>query len=152
MWQGRVVHISLTPVSAQPTHLVDEVRAVAGRGLEGDRYYKADGDPWEDPGRELTLISAEAIDALARENDVKLDYKDARRNIITRDVPLNDLVDKEFSVGEVRLRGIRLNQPCTHLAEMTDRKVLKGLVDRGGLKAQILNDGTMRVGDVIQER
>ena len=152
MWQGRVVHISLTPVSAQPTHLVDEVRAVAGRGLEGDRYYKADGDPWEDPGRELTLISAEAIDALARENDVKLDYKDARRNIITRDVPLNDLVDKEFSVGEVRLRGIRLNQPCTHLAEMTDRKVLKGLVDRGGLKAQILNDGTMRVGDVIEER
>ena len=152
MWQGRVVHISLTPVSAQPTHLVDEVRAVAGRGLEGDRYFKADGDPWEDPGRELTLISAEAIDALARENDVKLDYKDARRNIITRDVPLNDLVDKEFSVGDVRLRGIRLNQPCTHLAEMTDRKVLKGLVDRGGLKAQILNDGTMRVGDVIQER
>ena len=152
MWQGRVVHISLTPVSAQPTHLVDEVRAVAGRGLEGDRYFKADGDPWEDPGRELTLISVEAIDALARENDVKLDYKDARRNIITRDVPLNDLVDKEFSVGDVRLRGIRLNQPCTHLAEMTDRKVLKGLVDRGGLKAQILNDGTMRVGDVIQER
>ena len=152
MWQGRVVHISLTPVSAQPTHLVDEVRAVAGRGLEGDRYFKADGDPWEDPGRELTLISAEAIDALARENDVKLDYKDARRNIITRDVPLNDLIDKEFSVGDVRLRGIRLNQPCTHLAEMTDRKVLKGLVDRGGLKAQILNDGTMRVGDVIQER
>ncbi len=152
MWQGRVVSISLTPVSAEPTRLVDEVRAVAGRGLEGDRYFKADGDPWEDPGRELTLISVEAIDAMERENGVKLDYKDARRNIITRDVPLNDLIDKEFSVGEVRVRGIRLNQPCAHLAELTEQKVLKGLVDRGGLRAQILNDGTMRTGDVIQEQ
>ena len=150
MWQGRVVHISLTPVSAQPTHLVDEVRAVAGRGLEGDRYFKADGDPWEDPGRELTLISAEAIDALARENDVKLDYKDARRNIITRDVPLNDLIDKEFAVGGVRVKGVRLNEPCQHLAGLTDEKVLKGLVHRGGLRAQILNDGQIKVGDTVQ--
>jgi MOSC domain-containing protein YiiM len=152
MWQGRVVSISLTPASAEPTRLVDEVRAVAGRGLEGDRYFKADGDLWEDPGKELTLISVEAIDAMERENGVKLDYKDARRNIITRDVPLNDLTDREFSVGEVRVRGIRLNQPCAHLAELTEQKVLKGLVDRGGLRAQILNDGTMRTGDVIQEQ
>ena len=129
---------------------VDQVQAVAGRGLAGDRYFKADGEPWDDPGKNLTLIAAEAVEAMGHEMGGKLDYRDARRNIITRDVPLNDLVDQEFAVGVVRLRGIRLNEPCAHLASLTDRKVLKGLVHRGGLRAQILNDGVIQVGDTVQ--
>ncbi len=178
MWQGSVVSISIAPAESEPTRLMDEVRVIAGRGLEGDRYCKPDGEAWEDPGKEITLIAVEAIDAMSQEfgvdleykdarrniitrdvplNDlidkefaVDLEYKDARRNIITRDVPLNDLVDREFTVGDVRLKGIRLNQPCQHLASLTDQKVLKGLVDRGGLRAQILNDGQIRVGDTVQ--
>ncbi len=150
MWQGSVVSISIAPVESEPTRLVDEVRAIAGRGLEGDRYCKPDGEAWDDPGKEITLIGVEAIDAMSRESGVDLEYKDARRNIITRDVPLNDLIDKEFAVGDVRVKGIRLNEPCQHLAGLTDQKVLKGLVHRGGLRAQILNDGQIRVGDTVQ--
>ena len=150
MWQGNVVSISIAPSEGEPTRLVDQVRAIAGRGLEGDRYCKPDGEAWEDPGKEITLIGVEAIDAMSREIGVALEYKDARRNIITRDVPLNDLIDKEFAVGGVRVKGVRLNEPCQHLAGLTDHKVLKGLVHRGGLRAQILSDGQIRVGDTVQ--
>ena len=150
MWQGSVVSISIAPTESEPMRLVDEVRAVAGRGLEGDRYCKPDGEVWEDPGKEITLIGVEAIDAMSTESGIDLEYKDARRNIITRDVPLNDLIDKEFAVGDVRVKGIRLNEPCQHLAGLTDQKVLKGLVHRGGLRAQILNDGQIRVGDTVR--
>ena len=150
MWQGSVVSISIAPAESEPTRLVDEVRAIAGRGLEGDRYCKPAGEAWEDPGKEITLIAAEAIDAMSRESGFDLEYKDARRNIITRDVPLNELIDKEFAIGDVRVKGIRLNQPCQHLASLTDEKVLKGLMHRGGLRAQILNDGRIRVGDTVQ--
>ena len=150
MWQGNVVSISIAPSEGEPTRLVDQVRAIAGRGLGGDRYCKPDGEAWEDPGKEITLIGVEAIDAMSREIGVALEYKDARRNIITRDVPLNDLIDKEFAVGGVRVKGIRLNEPCQHLAGLTDHKVLKGLVHRGGLRAQILSDGQIRVGDTVE--
>ena len=150
MWQGNVVSISIAPSEGEPTRLVDQVRAIAGRGLEGDRYCKPDGEAWEDPGKEITLIGVEAIDAMSREIGVALEYKDARRNIITRDVPLNDLIDKEFAVGDVRVKGVRLNEPCQHLAGLTDEKVLKGLVHRGGLRAQILSDGQIKVGDTVQ--
>ena len=150
MWQGSVVSISIAPTESEPTRLVDQVRAIAGRGLEGDRYCKPDGEVWDDPGKEITLIGVEAIDAMSRESGVDLEYKDARRNIITSDVPLNDLIDKEFAVGDVRVKGIRLNEPCQHLAGLTDQKVLKGLVHRGGLRAQILNDGQIRVGDTVR--
>jgi MOSC domain-containing protein YiiM len=151
MWQGSVVSISIAPGESESTRSVDEARAIAGRGLEGDRYCKSDGETWDDPGKEVTLIAAEAIEAMAEENGLTLDYKDARRNVITRGVPLNDLIDREFSVGEVRLRGVRLNEPCAHLASLTDQRVLKGLVHRGGLRAQILNDGVIRVGDAVTQ-
>jgi len=150
VWQGSVVSISIAPGESEPTRLIDDVRAIAGRGLEGDRYCKPDGEAWEDPGKEITLIAVEAIEAMGEESGFDLEYKDARRNIITRDVPLNDLIDKEFAVGDVRVKGIRLGEPCQHLASLTDQKVLKGLAHRGGLRAQILNDGQIRVGDTVQ--
>jgi len=77
---------------------------------------------------------------------------DARRNIVTRGVPLNHLVGKEFTLGGVTLRGVRLCEPCTHLEGLTEKGVLTGLIHRGGLRAQIIKDGTIRVGDAIQER
>ncbi len=146
---GSVVGISISTANSEATELVDQVRAVAGRGLEGDRYFKADGDAYEDPGRELTLIESESVEAMEHDTGCKIDYKDARRNVITRGVRLNDLVEREFAVGEVQLRGIRLNEPCAHLAGLTDQRILRGLVHRGGLRAQILNDGTIRVGDSV---
>jgi MOSC domain-containing protein YiiM len=131
---------------------VEEVRAVAGRGLEGDRYFYQRGTHSKRPGpdREVTLIEIEAIEALKREYGVELKSGASRRNIVTRGIPLNHLVGREFRVGEVTLRGLHLCEPCTHLERLSQRGVLRGLIHRGGLRAQILTDGMIRVGDDVQ--
>lgn len=130
---------------------VRRVRAIPGKGLEGDRYFRAEGTYSDRPGpaREITLIESEAIEAMARDNKLKIHAGDARRNVVTRGVPLNHLVGREFRVGNVRLRGIRLCEPCSHLEGLTRRGVLAGLIHRGGLRAQILNAGEIHVGDRI---
>ena len=159
MWNGVVVSLHIAPVASEPPVSVNEVRAVPGRGLEGDRYFKRTGTYSDKPGpggaapaREVTLIEIEAIEALDREAGIKLDPGDSRRNIVTRGVPLNHLVGREFHVGEVRLRGIRLCEPCAHLEQLTHPGVLRGLVHRAGLRAQILTAGAIRIGDPIEER
>ena len=131
-----------------------EVSAVAGKGLEGDRYSQKTGTYSNKlgPDREITLIEIEAIEALKRDHGIDLQPGDARRNVVTRGVPLNHLVGKEFTLGGVTLRGVRLCVPCTHLEGLTEKGVLTGLIHRGGLRAQIIKDGTIRVGDSIQER
>ena len=157
MWKGMVVSIHTTEAASAPMMSLTEVRAVAGKGLEGDRYFRMVGTYSDKPGprgavpaREVTLIEIEAIEALRREYGIELKPGDSRRNIVTRGVPLNHLVDREFRVGEVTFRGIRLCEPCTHLEQLTALKVLPGLVHRGGLRAQILTDGMIRVGDSVE--
>ncbi len=152
MSEGSVVSIHVTPSASQPTSSVDEARAVPGKGLEGDRYFQGTGTYSGRPGpdRELTLIEIETIEALERDHGLKLDPGDARRNIVTRGVPLNHFVGREFSVGAVALRGIKLCEPCAHLASLTKEKVLPALVHRGGLRAQVLTDGIIRAGDTIK--
>jgi MOSC domain-containing protein YiiM len=131
---------------------VDAIRAMPGKGLEGDRYFVQEGSlSKKGPDREVTLIEMEAIEALKHETDVVLPAGNARRNLVTRGVPLNHLVGKEFKVGEVTLRGVRLCEPCGHLAEMTQPEVRSGLVHRGGLRAEILTEGIIRVGDIVEE-
>jgi MOSC domain-containing protein YiiM len=151
---GGAVSIHITNRAAGLMQSVSEVRAVAGQGLEGDRYFLKTGtySPKHGAGREATLIEIEAIEALERDYGAKLSPGDARRNIVTRGVALNHLVGKEFRVGEAVLRGIRLCEPCQHLVRLTGQeKVLSGLVHRGGLRAQIVKDGIIRVGDVLEE-
>jgi MOSC domain-containing protein YiiM len=150
-WSGEVASIHIAPKAEAPMRSLDAVRAIPGRGLEGDRYFVSSGTYSDSPGpsREVTLIESEAIAAMARDNDVRIEAGDARRNVVTRGVPLNHLVGQDFSIGDVRLRGIRLCEPCAHLESLTRRGVLGGLVHRGGLRAQILTDGTIRVGDPI---
>lgn len=151
-WTGRVVSLHITPEREQPTRSVERVRAVPGRGLEGDRYFLARGTYSDQPGpgREVTLIELEAIEAMARDNETRISPGDARRNVVTRGVPLNHLVGREFLVGNVRIRGVRLCEPCAHLEGLTRRGVLSGLVHRGGLRAQILTEGEIHVGDGIE--
>jgi MOSC domain-containing protein YiiM len=130
---------------------VPQVQAVAGKGLEGDRYAAKLGTYSNDPGsgRDVTLIDAEAVEALKRDYDVELDPGQSRRNIVTRDVSLNHLVGKDFCVGEVMLRGTRLCEPCSHMESLTVKGALRGLIHRGGLRAEIVKGGTIRVGDGI---
>ena len=130
-----------------------EVRAVPGRGLEGDRYYSGTGtfspDP-QKPDYEVTFIEREKVEAFRRESGLPFTVYHARRNIVTEGVDLNALVGKEFKVGEVRIRGMRLCEPCTHLAKMTYPETLIGLAHKGGLRAQILSSGFIRAGDTVQ--
>jgi MOSC domain-containing protein YiiM len=150
MWNGTVESIYIASAAQGPMQALAQVAAIPGAGLEGDRYALKLGTFFKpEPDYELTLIEAEAVEALRRDYQVELAAGDARRNIVTRNVPLNHLVGKEFAIGDVRIRGIRLCEPCDHLQKLTGKPVLKGLLHRGGLRAQILTQGTIRVGDVV---
>ncbi len=139
------------------------VRAVSGRGLEGDRYFSGTGSysqkaDFAHAGREITLIEAEALEAVLRgdrksadDRGVLVAPEESRRNIVTRGVPLNHLVDREFFVGEVRMVGTRLCEPCKYLENLLARPgVLLGLIHRGGLRARIIRDGQVEVGSVVR--
>jgi MOSC domain-containing protein YiiM len=151
MEEGRLLAIFTASKKRDDLHAVEEIEAIPGRGLNGDRYCRR-GEPAAngDPGQEITLIESEAIAGLKREHAIELAPAQARRNLLTRGVALNDLVGKEFTVGEVRLRGIRLCHPCDHLEAMTYKGVKEGLTMRGGLRAEILRGGILRPGAVIQ--
>ena len=151
MSQGKVVSIHIASVAAAPMKTVTQVKAVASRGLDGDRYANKLGTYSNDPGsgREVTLIESEAMEALERDYQIKLVSGQSRRNIVTRGVALNHLVGKEFSIGAVVLRGTRLCDPCAHMEKLTVRGALRGLIHRGGLRAEILTGGAIRVGDRI---
>jgi MOSC domain-containing protein YiiM len=151
MFRGEVVSIHIAAKAGTPMQSPQTAEAVAGRGLEGDRYFDGSGYWSTHPGRgrEVTLIELESIEALAQEKNVVIDPAAARRNIVTRGVPLNHLVGREFQVGGVKLLGCRLCEPCDYLQGLTTEGVLKGLIHRGGLRAEILVGGTIRVGDPI---
>jgi MOSC domain-containing protein YiiM len=97
----------------------------------------------------LTLIAAEAVEAMEREHGISIEPRESRRNVVTRDVDVNALVGKQFRIGDVVCRGVELCEPCTDLQAMTKPGVIKGLLHRGGLNADILSDGEISVGDAV---
>ncbi len=152
MFKGTIVSIHIASTAEVAMQSVEEVRAISGKGLEGDRYFNQTGTfSKPQPDRELTLIEIEAIEALKVELGVELDPGSIRRNIVTSGVALSHLVGREFRIGEVKARGIKLCEPCSHLARLAHSAVLPGLVHRGGLRAQILTDGTIRVGETVTQ-
>ncbi|HEX9689378.1 MAG TPA: MOSC domain-containing protein [Thermoanaerobaculia bacterium] len=148
---GRVVSIHVAPAAGAPMRSVDSARAVPGRGLEGDRYFQGTGtySRREGADREVTLIETEALEALGCDYAVTLEPGESRRNVATRGVALNHLVDRPFRVGDVTLRGLHLCEPCEHMERLSGKPARAGLVHRGGLRAQILTEGWIRVGDRI---
>jgi MOSC domain-containing protein YiiM len=152
MWSGIVESIHIASAAKDPMRAVDQVEAIPGVGLEGDRYALRQGTFFKpDPDHELTLIEAEAVEALHREYQIGLAPGDARRNVVTRGVPLNHLVGKEFQIGGVKIRGIRLCEPCSHLEALTGHRLINALLHRAGIRAQILSPGVIRVGDPVRE-
>ena len=130
---GRVEAIAVAPAAEAPMTLVEQATAVAGRGLEGDRYVGGEGtfsNPYS-RGHDLTLIEAEVVDDLGVAPEIP------RRNVVTRGIDLNALV------------GRRLCEPCAHLQRLTHPEILRDLVHRGGLRADIVDDGTIRTGDEV---
>ena len=151
MAQGKIESIYIAPAEGEPTVSVNEVKAVAGKGLENDRYFDSEGagNPKHLPKQEATFIEIESIEALKRDHNLVLHPKESRRNLVTRNVPLNHLVGKEFKVGSATFRGIKLCEPCSYLQNMTQQGILAGLTHRGGLMAQILTDGIIKTGDSV---
>jgi hypothetical protein len=148
---GKLLEIYVTPRGGEAMVSLPSVEATVGRGLAGDRYsaglgtWSAKPEWWS----EITLIEAETLEAIAREKNLHLPPGVHRRNLVTRGVPLNHLVEGEFSIGEVRLSGLRLCEPCRYLDEKTEPGVRDALVHRGGLRAKILNGGILAVGAEI---
>ncbi|HUI40433.1 MAG TPA: MOSC domain-containing protein [Terriglobia bacterium] len=150
MAEGWVMGVYIGTEARAPLASVTEVRAEAGRGLEGDRYWSGKGTFWKPlSDREVTLIETEVLEALAANTGITLEPRDARRNLATRGVRLNALVNRRFRVGEALLLGIRLCEPCGHLEELTGQSLRPHLFGCGGLRAAIQSSGLIRVGDTI---
>ncbi len=145
MERGRVEGIFIAGEKRQLPVPVDRVRAVAGRGLEGNRHYYEQAPP----GRALTLIAAEALEEGAA-SGVELGADESRRNVLTSGIDLNALVGERFRVGDVECVGVELCEPCTTLEGLTRPGVIKAYVHRAGLNADILTDGEIAVGDAVE--
>ncbi len=153
MASGTVISIHVADGAGTDPIAVPSARAEAGRGLVGDRYFRTAGSGTfyrpDKPGQDLTLIEEEALERLLDEHGIALTPAEARRNVVTRGIGLNDLLGRRFFVGEVECQGDRLCDPCSHLQKVTYPGVLRGLVDRGGLRANVLGAGQIRVGDPV---
>jgi MOSC domain-containing protein YiiM len=149
---GRVESIWVASTAGAAPVRVESVRVEPGRGLEGDRYAEKRGtySTWPGAGREVTLIAAEAIEAVEAELGVRLDPGSLRRNVVVRSVDLDALIGHELAIGEVRLRGVRPCEPCAYLAKLLgEPRLLKALVGRGGLRCDVVLAGTIRAGDRV---
>ena len=136
---GTVEQIAISARKDALPGAVSEVE-VAARGVVGDRYADA-GD--------ITLIEAEALEAFTAETGIALTHEESRRQVLTRGVRLNDLLGKRFTVGDVECVGRELCEPCSHLQSMTRDGVLRGMVHRAGLNADIVVPGRIAVGDEV---
>jgi MOSC domain-containing protein YiiM len=147
-----ISEILIAESPSAPMTTCAEIRAVPGRGLEGDRYFSGVGTFSPHPRKpdfEVTLIEKEKIETFALESGLPFTAAHARRNLVTEGFDLNTLVGREFAVGAVRLRGVRLCEPCAYLAKITFPETLRGLIHKGGLRAQIVSEGVIRVGDAV---
>ena len=148
---GTVELIALAAEAEGSMREVLSAEAIEGRGLRGDRYERGEGTFSNPEGRgyDLTLVEAEALEDLAAEG-VELAPAEARRNLVVRGIALDALIGRRFRVGPVECLGQRRCEPCSHLERMTRPGVLRGLVHRGGLRADVLSDGEIRVGDRVE--
>ncbi|RZN16630.1 MOSC domain-containing protein [Bradyrhizobium sp. Leo121] len=156
-WRGVLLHIHIAPSASYEMEELAEAECVVGRGIVGDRYYSGLGTYSPKPDvREVTLIEQEALDAISRNDPplqqvpIALEPRDHRRNLTVKGVPLNHLVGRRFRVGDVILRGGRLNFPCKYLEELLGLPVFLPLYNRSGLNCGIERGGIIRPGDEIE--
>ncbi len=150
---GRVEGIFIAPAAAAPMIALERTRVVAGRGLERDRYFDGRGYYSRVPpltGRRLTLIEAESLEAMERETGIALAPSECRRNLVTRGIRLDELIGKRFCIGGIECYGERPCPPCGYVEGLTGKPGLnRAMTDRGGIRAEILLDGEIILGDVI---
>lgn len=146
---ARVARIFIGPEESGPIREVEEVEAIADKGLKGDRYFDDTGDA-HDPTLEVTLFSAEGLEAGRAESGLDITPEEMRRNLMTEGVTLSDLLGRPFSAGEVVFEGLEQNPPCAHLQRLAGKPLLKPMIEHGGIRARIVQGGTIRAGDEIQ--
>ena len=149
---GRVTGIWLTGTAAAPMRRVPSARLLAGRGLEGDRYASGGGTwaHYPELEKQLTLIDAADVDAVAAEVGVPLGPGDTRRNLVTAGVDLQTLVGRWFAVGDALLFGVKRCPPCTHLERLTGARLVKAMVHRGGINAAVFGGAEVAEGAVVR--
>ena len=149
---GIVVALFTVDRRAAPMIKVEQLYALAGRGIEGDRYFLGTGtySKSPEPGRQVTLIKSEVLESLKNKLEINVKPEESRRNILTQGIEINDLIGTEFYVGTVRLRAHRITQPCLYLEKLLDQPGLyKELWDNGGISCEILSDGVINERDII---
>ncbi len=154
---GRVEAIHVAPEAGAEMQSKDAAEAVAGKGLRGDRYFDAAGSwsgnkgrPLPEADRALTLFEAEALEIIERDEGIDLEPADHRRNVTTRGIAVDHLLDERFRIGEAVCEGTEICEPCAYLESLTEEGVLSALVHRGGLNVRIVESGTIAVGDEIE--
>ncbi len=150
---ARVIGILFAENAGEPLLAHPSATLIAGKGIVGDRYYSAQGTFSDKlkgaPGLEVTLIEQEKIDDFNTTTGLSFTAHDFRRNIVTQNIDLNALVEQEFYVGNVKLKGIMLCEPCAHLEKLLNTKVVKELSHKAGLRAQIIISGDIAISDTI---
>ncbi len=149
---GRVVGLFIVDRRAEPMKRVERLSALAGQGIEGDRYLLGTGtySKKPEPGRQITLIQSEVLESLKDKFDITVKPEESRRNVLTEGIEINDLIGTEFFVGTVRLHAHRKTEPCKYLENLLDQPGLYNeLWGNGGVSCEILTDGIIKEGDLI---
>jgi MOSC domain-containing protein YiiM len=150
-WRGEVTTLHSCAAAGQPMQPFDRLNLLAGRGIEGDRYFLGTGyySARPEEGRQITLFEMETLEALQRDYDIALSPAEHRRNVTVRGVPLNHLVGRRLRLGNTLLEATRLSIPCRYIEEVTGKSIFKALMHRSGLNCKILDGGIIRVGDGV---
>ena len=152
---GKIAKLLISKDTQSDMLNVNQIVLEVGKGIFGDRYYNQEGtfsNKGEiEPDRDVTLIEIEKIDALNKEHNLDITAEDLRRNIVVSNCDLNSLVDKEFQIGEVVLKGLRLCEPCKYLSDkLNEKKVLSEMVHKAGLRAQIIKSGSIDLNSQVE--
>ena len=151
-FEGQLLTIHIAAAGGENMTELQEANLIEGVGIEGDRYATGRGYYSHMPDiREVTLIDEETLVALQRDHDIELLPSEHRRNLTTRDVPLNHLVGRRFKIGDAVLEGGRLNVPCKYLQTLLNKKVFVPLLNRSGLNCRIIKSGKIVSGDLVTQ-
>ena len=144
---SKVLKLGITKDNNKKIKEVNSIEVVTNKGVINDRHFKEFNDPF----CQVSLIESENIDYYNLKYGLNIEYLDFRRNIVTKGIQLNDLIGKQFLVGNARVEGIDLCRPCRHLSEILNQdNIIKEFLRRGGLRCQILSSSTINIGDKIK--
>ena len=144
---SEVIKIGITKNHNQEIIGVNEINLIAGKGIVGDRHFK----DYNDPFNQLSIIESENIDDYNLKNKLNIPYLNFRRNIVTKGIKLNDLLEKRIKIGSIELEVIDLCRPCRYLSEKLNKNdIIKEFLRKGGIRCQIINNGKIYLGDQIK--